>query len=86
MGKVKVRFKDYLEDHGLSAYRVSKYARGMSPKTVYAIASGRHRPSMERYCQILWIGFSVHAATFSSVPSTSSPFLNSAPALTSATR
>ena len=41
MGKVKVRFKDYLEERGLSAYRVSKHARGMSPKTVYAIASGR---------------------------------------------
>ncbi len=39
-----------------------------------------------RYRQILWIGFSGHAATFSSVPSTSSPFVNSAPALTNATR
>lgn len=39
-----------------------------------------------RYLQMLWIGFSGHAATFSSVPSTSSPFLNSAPALTNATR
>ena len=39
-----------------------------------------------RYRQELWIGFSGHAATFSSVPSTSSPFLNVAPALTSATR
>jgi hypothetical protein len=40
----------------------------------------------ERYCQMLWIGFSSHAATFSSVPSTSFPFLNFAPALTNATR
>ena len=39
-----------------------------------------------RYRQELWIGFSSHAATFSSSPSTNSPFLNSAPALTSATR
>ncbi len=39
-----------------------------------------------RYLQMLWIGFSDHAATFSSAPSTSSPFLNSAPALTNATR
>jgi hypothetical protein len=43
------------------------------------------RPA-ERYCQMLWIGLFGHAATFSSFPSTSSPFLNSAPALTSATR
>ncbi|CAN5619604.1 hypothetical protein BH24ACT18_BH24ACT18_11450 [soil metagenome] len=40
----------------------------------------------KRYRQELWIGFSGHAATFASVPSTSSPFLNSAPALTNATR
>ena len=39
-----------------------------------------------RYCQMLWIGFSSHAATFSSIPSTSFPFLNFAPALTNATR
>ncbi len=39
-----------------------------------------------RYCQKLWIGLSGHAATFSSVPSTNFPFVNSAPALTRATR
>ncbi len=32
------------------------------------------------------IGFLDHAATFSSLPSTNSPFLNSAPALTNPTR
>jgi hypothetical protein len=46
----------------------------------------RCRHHWQRYCQMLWIGLSAHAATFSSLPSTSSPFLNSAPALTSATR
>ena len=39
-----------------------------------------------RYRQELWIGFSGHAATFSSLPSTSSPLWNFAPALTNATR
>jgi transcriptional regulator with XRE-family HTH domain len=53
MGKVRVRFKDYLEEHEISAYRVSKHAWGMSPKTVYAIASGRHRPSMEALEKLL---------------------------------
>ncbi|CAN5453596.1 MAG: helix-turn-helix domain-containing protein [Rubrobacteraceae bacterium] len=47
MGTIKVKFKDYLEARGLSAYRVTRHARGMSPKTVYAIASGRNRPSMD---------------------------------------
>jgi hypothetical protein len=45
-----------------------------------------NRQRVARYRQILWIGFSSHAATFWWVPSTSSPFLNPAPALTSATR
>lgn len=53
MGKVKVKFKDYLQEHNLSAYRVSQHARGMSPKTVYAIASGRNRPSMEALEKLL---------------------------------
>ncbi len=35
---------------------------------------------------MLWIGLHDHAATFSSLPSTNSPLLNSAPALTNATR
>ena len=39
-----------------------------------------------RYRQMLWIRLHDHAATFSSVPSTNFPFLNLAPALTSATR
>ena len=41
---------------------------------------------LRRYCQMLWIGFSSHAATFSSIPSTSFPFLNFAPALTKTTK
>lgn len=53
MGKVRVKFKDYLEEHNLSAYRVSQHTRGMSPKTVYAIASGRNRPSMEALEKLL---------------------------------
>jgi hypothetical protein len=40
----------------------------------------------KRYCQKLWIGSSSHAATFSLLPSTSSPFTNFAPALTRATK
>jgi hypothetical protein len=39
-----------------------------------------------RYCQKLWIGSSSHAATFSLLPSISSPFTNFAPALTRATK
>ena len=42
--------------------------------------------SLGRYRQMLWIGLHDHAATFSSLPSTNSPLLNSAPALTNATR
>ena len=52
-------------------------------KTLWMQHFGASRP---RYCQMLWTGRSDHAATFSSFLSTNSPFLNSAPALTSATR
>ena len=45
-----------------------------------------NRHSTLRYRQMLWIGLHDHAATFSSLPSTNSPLLNSAPALTNATR
>jgi acyl-CoA reductase-like NAD-dependent aldehyde dehydrogenase len=38
-----------------------------------------------RYCQMLWIGLRDHAATFSSLLSTNSPFTNLAPALTNGT-
>jgi hypothetical protein len=40
----------------------------------------------ERYRQMLWIRPHDHAAAFSSLPSTSSPFSNLAPALTNATK
>ena len=39
-----------------------------------------------RYRQMLWIRSHDHAAAFSSLPSTSSPFSNLAPALTNATK
>jgi hypothetical protein len=39
-----------------------------------------------RYRQMLWIRPHDHAAAFSSLPSTSSPFSNLAPALTNATK
>lgn len=46
MGIIRIRLREFLDEHDLSAYRLTKQARGMSSKTVYAIASGRHRPSM----------------------------------------
>jgi hypothetical protein len=58
------------------------YAPLQAPELVLELADLAEK----RYRQILWIGFSGHAATFSSVASTSSPFVNSAPALTNATR
>jgi hypothetical protein len=49
-----------------------------------AIWEALDRP--ERYRQMLWIRPHDHAAAFSSLPSTSSPFSNLAPALTNATK
>jgi hypothetical protein len=65
----------------------SEYGRGpiADGQQAYFFMNGRWlEPG--RYRQELWIGFSSHAASFSSLPSTNSPFSNLAPALTSATR
>ena len=47
MGTIQVRLHEYLKEHGLSAYRLGKKVAGVSPKTIYAITSGRSRPSLE---------------------------------------
>lgn len=46
MGTIKVKLKEFLQEHGLSAYRLAKYVDGVSPKTVYAVNAGRTRPSL----------------------------------------
>jgi DNA-binding XRE family transcriptional regulator len=45
--KLNVRLKIYLEQLEVSAYTLGKWVRGVSPQTVYAIANGTRKPSLE---------------------------------------
>ena len=47
MGALRVKLREYLDSHNLSAYRLAKEVEGVSPKTVYAYAAGSRQPSME---------------------------------------
>jgi DNA-binding XRE family transcriptional regulator len=50
---IRVRLRDVLAEHDLSAYRLAKQVRGVSPKTVYAVSAGRAGPSLEALDHIL---------------------------------
>jgi hypothetical protein len=67
---------------------LEKYLSGISVKKIAGVtdALSKVRIGKERYRQMLWIRPHDHAAAFSSLPSTSSPFSNLAPALTNATK
>ncbi|MBI3961843.1 MAG: helix-turn-helix transcriptional regulator [Deinococcus sp.] len=47
MGTLRVKLREYLDTHQLSAYQLAKEVEGMSPKTVYAYAAGSRQPSIE---------------------------------------
>ena len=53
MGKIQVRLHEYLKERGLSTYRLGKKVKGISPKTLYAITSGRCRPSLQALERIM---------------------------------
>ena len=78
-----LRLPEHLETQGVSSVQRE---RSWSLGCTHKLNEQRIIAPLQRYCQELWIGFFAHAATFSSLPSTSSPLLNFAPALTNATR
>lgn len=45
--KLNVRLKTYLEQLEVSAYTLGKWVNGVSPQTVYAIANGTRKPSLD---------------------------------------
>lgn len=45
--KLKIVLRDYLEAHGITVYLLTKWVEGVSPQTLYAIANGTRRPSLE---------------------------------------
>jgi hypothetical protein len=50
---IRVRLRDILAEHELSAYRLAKQVQGVSPKTVYAVSAGRAGPSLDALDRIL---------------------------------
>ena len=44
---LEITLKDYLEQVGISAYMLGKWTHGISAQSVYAIANGTRKPSLE---------------------------------------
>lgn len=47
MSQVRVRLKQFLDKHHITTYRLAESTSGTSPKTIYAVASGTRKPSIE---------------------------------------
>lgn len=45
--KLKIVLRDYLEANSVTVYLLTKWVQGVSPQTLYAIANGTRRPSLE---------------------------------------
>lgn len=45
--KLKIVLREYLEANGITIYVLTKWVQGISPQTLYAIANGTRRPSLE---------------------------------------
>jgi DNA-binding XRE family transcriptional regulator len=45
--RIDVQLKAYLEQIGVTAYTLGKWVVGVSPQTIYAVANGSRRPSLE---------------------------------------
>ncbi|MEH2196039.1 MAG: helix-turn-helix transcriptional regulator [Nostoc sp.] len=51
--KITITLKQYLDSVGITSYVLGKWVNGVSPQTVYAIANGTRRPSLEVLEKIL---------------------------------
>lgn len=50
---LKVVLRSYLDSVGVSAYLLAQWIPTVSPKTIYAVANGTRRPSLELVESIL---------------------------------
>lgn len=50
---LKVVLRSYLDSVGVSAYLLAQWMPSVSPKTIYAVANGTRRPSLELIESIL---------------------------------
>lgn len=45
--KIRVQLRDYLTSINVTPYMLGKWVDGVSSQTIYAVASGTRRPSLE---------------------------------------
>lgn len=45
--KIRVQLRDYLTSINVTSYMLGKWVDGVSSQTIYAVASGTRRPSLE---------------------------------------
>ena len=45
--KLQVVLREYLDAKGITVYVLAKWVQGVSPQTLYAIANGTRRPSLQ---------------------------------------
>ena len=50
---IKVKLKEFLDQHNLSAYRVGQEVERMHPKTVQMYASGTRTPQLENLNEVI---------------------------------
>ena len=51
--KITITLKQYLDSIGITSYVLGKWVDGVSAQTIYAIANGTRRPSLEVLERIL---------------------------------
>lgn len=51
--KITITLKHYLDSIGITSYVLGKWVEGVSAQTIYAIANGTRRPSLEVLERIL---------------------------------
>ncbi len=51
--KITITLKEYLDSIGITSYVLGKWVDGVSAQTIYAIANGTRRPSLEVLERIL---------------------------------
>ena len=50
---ITVKLADYLQSIGVTKYTLGKWVDGVSPQTVYAVASHQRRPSLDVLAAII---------------------------------
>jgi DNA-binding XRE family transcriptional regulator len=50
---IRLKLKELLEAHGVSAYALGKAVEGISPKTIYMYVNGQRQPSLGAVATLL---------------------------------